>query len=204
MRVATIMVAMIIGLVPAVTLPDSRMEAGPSSLVLVDDGCPAPPDHEAALEELIAGVQAAPNEMQARELSNEMWGYWADAPDEQAQAILDRGMTLRRSFDLLGARAEFDRLIRYCPDYAEGYNQRAFVAFLGRDYEAALPDLDRTLELSPRHIGALSGRALSLVGLGRLAEARVALSRALELNPWLPERHLAAPGGPLADVGEDI
>ena len=32
--------------------------------------------------------------------------------------------------------------------------------------------------------------ALTLVGLGRDAEAQDALAQALELNPWLPERSL--------------
>lgn len=95
-------------------------------------------------------------------------------------------------------------LIAYCPAYAEGYNQRAFVNFLRQDYQSALTDLDRALALSPNHIAALSGRALSLLGLQRVEEARVALKRALDLNPWLPERHLAAPGGPLAPPGDDI
>ncbi|WP_233270430.1 tetratricopeptide repeat protein [Chachezhania sediminis] len=172
--------------------------------VPVQDICPAAPDHRAELDALIARTQAAQTEGQARAISGQMWEFWADAPNEQAQAILDRGMSMRRSFDLLGALAEFDRLVDYCPDYAEGYNQRAFVSFLQQDFMTALADLGRTLDLSPRHIGALSGRALSLAALGRIAEAQLALDRALELNPWLPERHMRAPGGPLADRGKDI
>jgi tetratricopeptide (TPR) repeat protein len=110
-------------------------------------------------------------------------------------------MTRRSSFDFLGALEDFDQLIDYCPEYAEGYNQRAFVHYLRRDFAAALRDLDRALELSPRHVAAMSGRALSLYGLSRMEEAREALAAALALNPWLPERYLADPGGPLAPPG---
>ncbi|MFW8634123.1 tetratricopeptide repeat protein [Cribrihabitans pelagius] len=161
-------------------------------------GCPPAPDHSQPLEQLLAEVQSAPGEQEARLITNRMWQYWADAPDAQAQEILDRGMTRRAGFDLLGALADFDALIAYCPDYAEGYNQRAFVHYLRRDFASALADLDRALALSPRHVAALSGRALSLYGLARMEEARTALATALLLNPWLPERSLAAPGGPLA------
>lgn len=164
-------------------------------------GCPAAPDHSAPLEGLLSEVQQADSEAQAREIANRMWEYWADAPDERAQEILNRGMTRRSSFDFLGALEDFGQLIAYCPDYAEGYNQRAFVHYLRRDFAAALLDLDRALELSPRHVAALSGRALSLYGLSRLEEAREALAEALALNPWLPERYLADPGGPLAPPG---
>jgi len=42
------------------------------------------------------------------------------------------------------------------------------------------------------------------MGLQRIDEARSEIARALALNPWLPERGLAAPGGPLAPTGQDI
>jgi Flp pilus assembly protein TadD len=67
-----------------------------------------------------------------------------------------------------------------------------------------LTDLDRAIELSPNHVAALSGRALSLLGLKRLDEARDALNTALELNPWLSERALLEPGGLLDPPGKDI
>lgn len=166
--------------------------------------CPPPPDHGARLAELIGAVQAARSEAEARRISNQMWELWADAPNEQAQAILDRGMRRRAGHDFLGALDAFDRLVAYCPDYAEGYNQRAFVQFLRGDYASALVDLDRALALSPDHLGALSGKALSLLALDRIAEARAVLLRALALNPWLPERGLVGPGGPLAPPGRDL
>jgi tetratricopeptide (TPR) repeat protein len=152
--------------------------------------CPAPPDHEAALGALFAQVQAAETERDARLLSNEMWELWADAPDAHAQDLLDEGMTRRAAHDLAGAILAFDALIAYCPDYAEGYNQRAFANFIRQDYAAALPDLERALALSPRHTGALTGQAMTLMALDRPGEAAVALRRALALNPWLSERHL--------------
>ena len=140
--------------------------------------------------ELVEAVRAAPNEMAAQVLTNEMWALWADAPDEIAQEILDRGMRRRAGFDLGGALTDFDKLVSYCPDYAEGYNQRAFVHFIRQDYAKALVDLDRAVELSPTHIAALSGRALTYFGLGRLSEARADLDVAIGLNPWLPERRM--------------
>ncbi len=164
------------------------------------DSCPLPPDHSDSIEGLIEQVQQAEDEATALQIFNQMWMFWADAPNEQAQAVLDRGMSRRSGYDLAGALEDFDTLTDYCPTYAEGYNQRAFVHFLRQDFAAALIDLDRALELSPQHVAAMSGRALSLFGLSRTDEARAALEAALALNPWLPERGLAAPGGPLAPV----
>jgi len=166
--------------------------------------CPDAPEIKAELDPLIEEARAAANETAGREISSRMWALWLRAPDAAAQEILDRGMSRRSSYDFLGAIDDYTALIKYCPDYAEGYNQRAFVYFLTDKFELALVDLDRALELSPDHVGAQSGRALTLMNLGRLSEARIQLLAALENNPWLSERFLLLEGGPLAPGGKDI
>ncbi|MEM7719592.1 MAG: hypothetical protein AAF222_10335 [Pseudomonadota bacterium] len=152
--------------------------------------CPAAPDIAARAEAHFDALQAAKNEMQAQDSTRGLWALWTEAPDTAAQELLDQGMAARRSFDFLGAIDRFDRLVAYCPDYAEGYNQRAFVNFLREDFATALIDLDLALERSPQHVGALSGKALTLMGLGRADDAQVILREALALNPWIPERGL--------------
>lgn len=168
------------------------------ALPAVAETCPPAPDHSAQTEALIETVQDAPNEYEAQLLSVELWKFWADAPDARAQELLDAGMERRASFDYAGALDALNELVDYCPDYAEGYNQRAFVNFLRQDYEAALPDLDVTLEKNPRHIAALTGQALTLAALDRNGEAALVLRRALEMNPWLSERRLL----PTLEAGE--
>ena len=160
--------------------------------------CPQAPDHTAALDSLFAEIQAASTQFEGLNLGRQLWQYWADAPDEVAQEILDRGMTRRNGMDYLGAISDFDRLVNYCPNYAEGYNQRAFALFLAGRFEAALPDLDRAVELSPRHTGAITGRAMTFLALGRTLEAQRDLRLALDLNPWLHEREL------LEQLGEQL
>ncbi|KAF0676752.1 tetratricopeptide repeat protein [Profundibacterium mesophilum] len=162
------------------------------ALPLAAQDCPAPQDRMDELAVLFTAIQSAPDANAAQVLSNRMWQIWATAPDARAQRLLDDGMSRRSSFDFEGAVAAFDALIAYCPDYAEGYNQRAFVAFIREDYPAALRDLDRALRRAPAHVAALSGRALTLMALGRDSAALESLRAALTLNPWLPERHLLA------------
>lgn len=157
------------------------------------DGCPVAPDHEAALNDLLDDLRVAPDQMEARLISNQLWALWADAPDEPSQSMLDEGMRARQSFDFVRAMDRFNRLVGYCPFYAEGYNQRAFISYLREDYEAALPDLEQTLKINPRHVGALAGKALTLLALGRDLEGQKTLREALALNPWLSERGLLKP-----------
>lgn len=166
--------------------------------------CPSSPDHSAEIQSLIRQLQDVGDQRSARTVSGQLWGLWLDAPDERAQAALDRGLARLQAQDYSAAISEFDALITYCPDYAEGYNQRAFAYYLQQDFGTALPDLDKAIALSPNHVAAISGRALTLLGLNRIDEARETLKQALSLNPWLSERHLLGPGGPLEPKGEDI
>ncbi len=157
--------------------------------------CPAGTDHSAAVSSIIEQMQLAPNEGAAQALAGEMWEIWLDAPDGVAQALLDEGLAHQRYGDYAASRNVLSDLIAYCPSYAEGYNQRAYAAFLSFDFEAALVDLDAAIALQPAHLGALTGKARTLIELGRDDEAQTVLRDALAINPWLAERALLI--GPL-------
>ncbi|MBU2992673.1 hypothetical protein Q4555_04310 [Octadecabacter sp. 1_MG-2023] len=152
--------------------------------------CPEDVGVGEALVEIVENMRDAPSEASARQFSNAMWEIWLDAPDELAQAMLDEGLATQRYGDYDASRAVLSELIAYCPTYAEGYNQRAYAAFLSFDFEAALVDLDIAIDLQPVHLGALTGKARTLIELGRDDEAQVVLREALDINPWLAERHL--------------
>jgi len=169
--------------------------AGPA----LAETCPAAQDHSVRLAEIVVALQASRGAGDARILSDELWALWTDAPDARAQALLDAGMSKRSAFDLAGSRDALDELIAYCPDYAEGYNQRAFSNYLQQNFDEALVDLDRAIAIIPNHIAAISGRGLTLMGLGRQDEAQEALRFALTLNPWLSERSLI-----IEPLGTDI
>lgn len=158
--------------------------------------CAAVPDRSAEIAAIHARLRAASSEAAARPLIGALWQVWTLAPDPEAQALLDEGMRKRQEYDFAGAVDVLDALIAYCPDYAEGWNQRAFARFLQENYDAALVDLDRALALSPTHTAALSGKALTLLRMGRAEQAQVVLRDAVALNPWLPERvYLVTPPG---------
>jgi len=152
--------------------------------------CPPTRLDTAREAELIEGLRTAEDAAAARVYNTRLWELWTEAPDAHAQALLDSGMARLRLGDLGKALKAFEALVAYCPDYAEGYNQRAFAHYLRQDFAPALADLDAALARSPRHIGALSGKALTLMGLGRDRAALEALEAALALNPWLSERAL--------------
>ncbi len=155
--------------------------------------CPPPQQNLAEKDRIHAELLVAENEMRGRAIGDQLWRIWTTAPDEAAQDMLDRGRERIRLADYETAESILGKLIDYCPDYAEGWNQRAFVRFLRQDYGNALSDIEQALEREPRHFGALAGRATTLITMGRAEVGNAALRKALEVNPWLSERHMLPP-----------
>ena len=51
------------------------------------------------------------------------------------------------------------------------------------------PDLVAPAQLCDRHVAALAGKGLTLIGAGRIAEGQDAIRAAMAFDPWLGERH---------------
>jgi len=152
--------------------------------------CPEPPAITAEEDRIFAQITVVPDQMNARILNAALWELWLQAPDPFSQGLLDSAMEQMRYANYTRAEAELTQLVHYCPWYAEGWNQRAFTYYLTDRFQAALADLDQALAANPRHLGALTGKALTLIKLDRNAEAQPVLREALGLNPWLSERAL--------------
>lgn len=156
------------------------------------------PSHAASdRDSLFDALKNAPSEQAAETIENEIWKSWLEAaPSPELQAQVEAAMQRRNVYDFQGARDLLDEVIEMAPNYPEGWNQRAFVLFLQGNYEASLEDIERTLELEPRHFGALSGRAMIFMTLGRVKLGQQALREAVEIHPFLKERNmLIQPGG---------
>ncbi len=114
---------------------------------------------------------------------DQIWAIWSNHPEEQLTAQMARGIRLLATGELARAEVVFDRLIERDPKWAEAWNKRATVYFLqGRD-SASIGDIFHTLELEPRHFGALGGFAQVCMRNGAPDAARAALERLLAVNP---------------------
>lgn len=145
-------------------------------------------DTEALRARLFERLAAAGSEEEGRRTEEAIWRMWVDHPDPQVRETLALGMRQRDSYEWDRAIETFSQVILADPQYAEGWNQRAFIHFLKEDLDAALADLNRTLELEPRHFGALSGKAMILMRTDRFDEGQQILRQAVALHPYLKER----------------
>lgn len=139
-----------------------------------------------ALPELFSALANAPDPMASYEVEQTIWSAWLEAPDEVASVLLEEGRSAAMSGAMHAALQSFDELTEKFPDYAEGWNQRAIVHFMLGDLQRSLADIARTLELEPRHFGALSGSGQCYFRLEMYREALGAFEAALQVHPWLP------------------
>src|SRR5206468_6177720 len=79
----------------------------------------------------------------------------------------------------------FSRIVELKPEFAEGWNKRATVRFMQRNFADAIADCQQTLARNPNHFGAASGQGLCHMSLHEFREAAVCFRRALEIHPHL-------------------
>lgn len=161
--------------------------------------CPAPLEFTARKTELMTELRQTRNRATGIYLTQHLVALYTTAPNRRAQDMLNDGITLRRQLKFDAATEALDALIAYCPDFAEGYHQRAMLRRTQGDLEGALSDLDSVLDHAPDHLGAMARRAQVLAAMGRYRDGEKARNEVLQLNPWMPERflELQIPGTPL-------
>ncbi|MEE9248050.1 MAG: tetratricopeptide repeat protein [Dehalococcoidia bacterium] len=74
-------------------------------------------------------------------------------------------------------------ILETAEDDLTALHQRGFARLAQEKYSEALTDFERKLELDPQFPDAWLGKALALIGLGRVGEAGEALDIAIALDP---------------------
>jgi tetratricopeptide (TPR) repeat protein len=135
------------------------------------------------LEVLFRELRVAPNPAMAMIVESEIWRIWAETGDEDRDKVFDLGSKAMAIGDYPTAFAVFSDLTRLAPNFAEGWNKLATVEYLMGNYQLSLHSIDKTLELEPRHFGALSGLGLVNMELHREEAALDAFERVLVIYP---------------------
>jgi len=139
---------------------------------------------------LFAELAATKNDAEARAVEDKLWIFWGGFADAESQRLLAVSHEAQLRFDYGRALVAMEALVKHQPQFAEGWNQLAYVLFLAGSYDASLAAIEQTLKLEPMHYAALAGKGIILIQQGEEAEAQAPLKRALAINPWLKERNL--------------
>ena len=136
------------------------------------------------LADLFSRLQTTDDATDAAVAANLIWAIWHQSDDDRINDLMRQGLTQMSSRDYADAVATFSEMIKLDAGFAEAWNKRATVHYLMGDYGASVKDIDRTLELEPRHFGALSGLGLIMVAMENEEAAIAAFEATLAVNPF--------------------
>ena len=169
---------------PAAAAPDLPVETGPA---------PAPevvPDTPAArakiLAELYGKLAAASDTDSAKPIADAIERVWLFSGSDTTDLLMQRATQAVNDKTLDLALVLLNAVVELQPDYAEGWNRRAYVYFLQNEMQRSLGDLRRALALEPMHFRALEGLANILRQEGSKKTSLEALKKLLEVNPNAP------------------
>ena len=140
---------------------------------------------EERLDQLFASLEEA-DETSWKQIENKIWSEWSESGSPAMDLLLQRGREAMEDEDLDAAIEHLTALIENAPDFAEGWNARATAYYGAGLVGPALSDIARTLELEPRHFGALSGLGRILEETGHESSALDAYREALSIHPHRP------------------
>jgi len=118
-------------------------------------------------------------------VEDEIWRLWMSHRVSGAAFDLERATRAMTAADWGVADQILRGVVDTHPDYAEAWNKRATLYYLAGQDARCVPYIHRTLELEPRHYGALCGFAEILLGRGDGDAALFVFDRALGINPHL-------------------
>ena len=135
------------------------------------------------LIELFDKLFLSTSNMEASKLLLNIWDIWSIANNQETQIIFDEANQFMDVGELDNAIELLTKVVKQSPEFAEGWNKRATVYFLKGELNKSISDIEKTLNLEPRHFGALDGLAEIYLMKDDLVGAAVIYRRILEIIP---------------------
>jgi tetratricopeptide (TPR) repeat protein len=140
---------------------------------------------ENRLDTLFVELKRERNEKAAERIAGRIWEEWTRSGSASIDLMMGWSKTAmdNKKFDV--ALDFLDQIVTMKPSYAEGWNRRATVHFAMQNYAKSMSDINHTLQIEPRHFGALSGMGQIMKNTGREELALQAWQRVLDIYPMM-------------------
>ena len=147
----------------------------------------APADqHDEGLDGLFEELAAAESLEEALSVERQIWHTWLDAGDEAVNREMKDGIRAMSNRLFEQSIQHFTQVIEMAPDFAEGWNKRATAHYLNDELVKSMRDIQKTLNLEPRHFGAISGVGLIFMQQGDDRGALEAFEEVIKIYPLAP------------------
>jgi tetratricopeptide (TPR) repeat protein len=149
------------------------------------DRVPATADEKSKLlADLYAHLAAADSAETAKKVQSTIERLWGHSGSDTVALLMQRAAKALGAKNNDLALKFMDYVVLLAPDYAEGFNRRAFIHFSRNDMASAVGDLRRALALEPNHFKALDGLAQIWRQTGNAKGALSVVKQLLEVHPY--------------------
>jgi tetratricopeptide (TPR) repeat protein len=142
-------------------------------------------DRSQNLDFLFGALKIAPDDASAKAIKDRIWALWLASGGDTANLLMGRVRTAIEAKDLDLAIKLLDAIIDFKPDYVEGWDRRATIYYMKKEYSRAVADIAQVLSREPRHFGALFGLGLIMQEFGDDKRALDVFRRALAIDPHM-------------------
>jgi tetratricopeptide (TPR) repeat protein len=139
------------------------------------------------LDSYFADLRHISDPVAAKRIADRIWAEWNDSGSATANQLMEWTNEAMRDKRYFTALDLLDQVTVLLPDYAEGWNRRATLHYILKNYEKSMADISRVLELEPRHFGALMGMGSILMAADHKEAALQAYVKVLEVYPAMRE-----------------
>jgi len=137
----------------------------------------------ATLDDLFAELQRQTSGAGANRIARQIWAKWSESGSASIDLLMQWAAEAMREKKYAIAEDLLTQVTVLAPDFAEGWNRRATMYYLESDFSKSIADIERTLQLEPRHFGALSGLGVILQRTGAREKALATWYRVLAIYP---------------------
>ena len=138
------------------------------------------------LDDLFSTLLISTDLTTIRSTENQIWEIWFNHANDDVEQLIQMGVTRMNYNRYAEAMLIFTQLIENFPGYAEGWNRRATLHYILGNLDESIADIEKVLELEPRHFGALSGLGLVYLQQKQLSKAKQAFENLVDLHPNSP------------------
>jgi tetratricopeptide (TPR) repeat protein len=167
----------------ALCAPLGAQSASPPETRPADTPHTQRPDRPHNLDFLFDALKVAPDDASAKAIKDRIWTLWLSSGGDTTDLLMTRVKTAMDAKDFDLAVKLLDAIVDFKPDYVEGWDRRATVYYLKKEYGHALADIAQVLAREPRHFGALFGLGMIMQEFGDDKRALDVYRRALAIDP---------------------
>ena len=139
--------------------------------------------YDIRLDNLFKQLLDTDNELEIKSITLDIWDIWHETNDPKINADFFRGIGLMNMGNIEKAVYYFSKVIKKKPNFAEAWNKRATAYFMLGQYDKSMVDINTTLNLEPRHFGAMEGMILILLEQGKVNEALEIYEEIIKIFP---------------------